>query len=94
MVTRGERSGGRIIGSLGFIHPHYKMDFRDGAVVKNLPANAGDARDAGLIPETGRSPRGGNGNPLQCSSLENPLDRGAWLVGYSQSMGSQRVRHD
>ena len=45
-------------------------------LVKNLPANAGVARDAGLIPGSGRSP--GNGNPLQCSCLENPMDRGAW----------------
>ena len=49
-----------------------------GAVVKNLPANAGDARDAGSISELGRSPGGGNGNPLQYSCLENAMDRGAW----------------
>ena len=47
-------------------------------VVKNLPANAGDVRDAGSIPGSGRSPREGNGNPLQCSCLGNPTDRGAW----------------
>ena len=47
-------------------------------VVKNLPANAGDVRDAGLIPGLGRPPRGGNGNPLQYSCPENPMDRGAW----------------
>ena len=47
-------------------------------VVKNLCANAGDLRDAGLIPELGRSPGGGNGNPPQYSCLENPMDRGAW----------------
>ena len=47
-------------------------------VVKNLPANAGDIRDAGLILRSGRSPGGGHGNPLQSSCLENPLDRGAW----------------
>ena len=41
-------------------------------VVKNLPANAEDARDAGSIPESGRSPRAGHGNPLQYSCLENP----------------------
>ena len=45
---------------------------------KNLPGNAGDTREAGLIPGSGRSPGGGNGNPLQYSSLENPTDRGAW----------------
>ena len=47
-------------------------------VVKNPPANAGDIRDIGLIPELGRSPGGGHGNPLQYSCLEYPLDRGAW----------------
>ena len=47
-------------------------------VVKNPPANAGDTRDTGLILESGRSPGGGNGNPLQYSCLENPMDRGAW----------------
>ena len=47
-------------------------------VVKNLPDNAGDTRDVGLIPGLGRCPGGGHGNPLQYSSLENPIDRGAW----------------
>ena len=47
-------------------------------VVKNPPANAGDIRDTGLIRGLGRSSGEGNGNPLQCSCLENPLDRGAW----------------
>ena len=46
--------------------------------VKNLPVSAGDARDMGLIPGSGRSPRIGNGNPLQYSCLENFMDRGAW----------------
>ena len=52
--------------------------FPSGAVVKNPPANAGDARDVSLIPGTGRSPDVGNGNPLQYSCLGNPMDRGAW----------------
>ena len=47
-------------------------------VVNNLPANAGDIKDMGLIPGSGRSLGGENGNPLQCSCLENPMDRGAW----------------
>ena len=47
-------------------------------VVKNLPANAGDIRDVGLIPWLGRSPGGGHGNPLQHSCLKNPMDRGSW----------------
>ena len=47
-------------------------------VVKNWPANAGDIKDVGLIPGSGRSPGEGHGNPLQYSYLENPMDRGAW----------------
>ena len=47
-------------------------------VVKNMPANAGDIRDAGSIPRLGRSRGGGNGNPLQYPGLKNPMDRGAW----------------
>ena len=47
-------------------------------VVKNSPANAGDVRDVSLMPGLGRSPGGRNGNPLQYSFLENPMDRGAW----------------
>ena len=47
-------------------------------MTKELPANAGDVRDSGLIPGLGRSPGEGNGNPLQYSCLENPMDRGAW----------------
>ena len=47
-------------------------------VIKNLPANAGDVRDAGSIPELERFPGGGHGNPLQYSCLKNPVDRGAW----------------
>ena len=46
-------------------------------VVKNPPANSGDARDAGSIPGLGRSPRGGHGNPLQHAYLDNPMDKGA-----------------
>ena len=55
-----------------------------GLVVKNEPANAGDAKDAGLIPGLGRSPRGGNGNPLQYSCLGNSMRKfQRSLVGYS-----------
>ena len=46
--------------------------------INNLPANAGDIREAGSLPGSGRSPGGGHGNPLQHSCLENPMDRGAW----------------
>ena len=47
-------------------------------MVKNLPANVGDTGDVSSIPEPGRIPGGGNGNPFQYSGLENPMDRGAW----------------
>ena len=56
------------------------MGFPGGSVVNNLSANAGDTEDAGLIPGSGRSPEGGNGNPLQYSGLQNPMDRGAWCT--------------
>ena len=72
---------------LGCIH----WGFPGGSVVKNLPANAGDAGDGGSIPGSGRSPREGNGNRLQCSSLQNSMDGGAWQAAIH---GLQRVRHD
>ena len=67
-------------------------------VVKNLPANAGDIRDVGLIPGSGRSPGGGNGNPFQDLCLENPMDRGAWQatvhrVAKSQTQLKRLSRH-
>jgi len=46
--------------------------------VKNLPANSGDVRERSSVPGLGRSPGVGNGNSLQYSCLENPMDRGAW----------------
>ena len=49
-----------------------------GSVVKNLPANAGDAGDPNAISGWGRSPGGGNGNPFQYPYWKNPMDRGAW----------------
>ena len=52
-----------------------KQELHDGSVVKNLPANAGDS---GSVPETGKYPEEGNGNPLQYPCLENAMDRGAW----------------
>ena len=54
------------------------MGLPDGSVVKTLPDDAGDVRDESSIPGSGRSPGGGNGNPLQCSRRENPTDRGTW----------------
>ena len=54
------------------------LGFLGGSVVKCPPANTGDAGDVGLKPGLARSPGGVNGNPLQYSCLENPMDRGAW----------------
>ena len=56
------------------------MGFPGGSAVKHLPANAGDSRDVGLIPGSGRSPGVGNGNPFQYSCLKNFIDRGAWYA--------------
>ena len=53
------------------------MGFPGGTMVKKPPANVGDPRHLGSIPESGRSPGAGNSNPLQYSCLENPMDRGA-----------------
>ena len=72
--------------SLGQAFPHIlcfsssqvPWGFTSGSVVKKLPGNAGGA---GLIPGSGRTPGEGNGNPLQYSCLENPMDKGAW--GYT-----------
>ena len=71
-------------------HPHIRAgrNLRDYLV---LPFQA-SAGDTGLIPGSGRSPGGGHGNPLQCSCLENPMDRGAWWA--TRSIGSPRVRHN
>ena len=57
---------------------HNLMSFPDGTVVKNLPANARDSGEAGLIPGSGRSLGEGNVNQLQYFCLENSMDRGAW----------------
>ena len=54
------------------------MGFSGGSVVKNPPDSAGNIRDEGLIPELGRSPERGHGNPLQYSCLEDPMDGGDW----------------
>ena len=58
-------------------------------VVKNLPANAGDVRDMSLIPESGISPGGGNGNPLQYSCLKKSTGRGAWRATVHEVIKSQ-----
>ena len=60
-------------------------------MVKNLPPNAGDIRDMGLIPGLGRSPGEGHGSPLQYSGLENPMNRGAW---WAIVHGGRRAGHN
>ena len=69
------------------------MDKEDMVVVmvKSLPADAEDVRDAGSIPGSGRSPGEGYGSPLQCSRLENPMDGGAWWVTV-HSVAKSRTR--
>ena len=51
-------------------------------MVKNPPASAGDVRESGSIPGSGRSSGGGHGNPLQYTCLENPMNRGAWWATF------------
>ena len=68
-------------------------DFPGGAVVKNPPASPGDTGDTGLIPGLGRSLRGGNGNPLQYSCLENSTDRGAWWATVHGVAESDTTEH-
>ena len=58
-------------------------------VVKNPPASAGDIRDMGSVPGSGRSPGEGNGSPLQDSCLGNPMDRGAWWATVHRVAKSQ-----
>ena len=58
-------------------------------MIKNLPANAGDIRNMGSVPGSGRSPKGGHGNPLQYSYPENPIDRGAWWATIHRVAKSQ-----
>ena len=70
--------------------------FPSGAVVKNLCASAGEARDEGLIPRSARSPAVGNSNPLQYSCLENSIDRGAWRAtvhGVAELDTAERSAH-
>ena len=62
------------------LHPVPRQTFPGGSVVKNPPVNAGNTRDVGSTSGSGRSPGGGNGNPLQYSCPGNPVDKGTWWV--------------
>ena len=70
------------------MYTHFNHMSQEVQVVRNQPANAGDA---GWIPGSGRSPGGGNGNPLQYSCLENPMDTGAW---WATVLGVAKVGHN
>ena len=63
----------------------YRSQGFPGGTSGKPPANLGDARDTGSIPGSRRSPGGGNGNPLEYSCLQNPVDRGAWCHGVTKS---------
>ena len=76
--------GSRAISEEGGVIPCLFLGLHSKLEIKKLPANAGDM---GSIPELGRSPAGGNGNPLHYSCLGNPMDRGCWWP-YSPYMGS------
>ena len=72
------------------------LGFPGGTVVKNPPVNIEDARSTDSIPGSGRSPREGNGNPLQYSYLENSMNRGAWqgsVHGVAKSWTQQQQQH-
>ena len=71
-----------------FVSPYQSMGFPGGSVIKNLPANARAAGDAGSVSGWGRSHGGGNGKPLQYIRWENLMDRGAWqatVLGVAKS---------
>ena len=98
----GSRGPKSVLSFIPFHHPTssplgkplatFKVGFPGGSVVKNLPTNAGDSGDMGLIPESRRSPAEGNGNPLQYSCLGKSCGQKS-PAGYS-SWESQRVRHN
>ena len=67
------------------------MGFPGGASGKEPSAHAGNVRDVGSIPGSGRSALGGHGNSLQYSFMENPMDRGFWRATVQ---GSHQVEHD
>ena len=77
-LLKGPRLTLDIESELFSLHCLHCWGFPSGRVVENLPANTGDAAVTVSIPGLGRSPEGGNGNPLQYPYQDNPTDRGAW----------------
>ena len=80
---------GKVIGNIPTLNLNWNSQVI--ILVKNLPANAGDRRDAGLIPGLGIFPGGEHGNPLQYSCMENPMDRGAWQATVHRVTKSQTL---
>ena len=78
---------GKVIGNIPTLN--FNWNSQEMLLVKNLPANAGDRRDVGLIPGLGIFPGGEHGNPLQYSCMENPMDRGAWQATVHRVTKSQ-----
>ena len=80
MVEASELQG--LAAALDFTRGSNRVNrgFPGGSLVKNPPGKTGNGGEAGSVPGWGRSPGGGNGNPLQYSCLENPTDRGAWQL--------------
>ena len=70
------------------------VDFPGGAMIKNPPANAGNLRNAGSVPGSGRYPAVGNGNSLQYCCLRSTMDRNSRDAWWLLSVGSQRVGQD
>ena len=71
------------------------IGFPGGLAVKNLPVSAGDTGETSSIPGLGRSPGGGNSNPLQYACLENPMDRGAWWATvHGAAKESDAIEHN
>ena len=83
-----------VVPMVRFLTANFEWASQVALVVKNLSASAGDIGDTGSIPVLGRSLGEGNGNPFQHSSLENPMDRGAWWVTFhrvTESHGTKAV---
>ena len=78
IIREPEASWQRSAYKLGLKRGSKKQGYPGGTSGKEPTCNAGDLRDVGLSPGSGRSPGGGHGNLLQYSCLENPMDRGAW----------------